>query len=253
MNCRSAESLFSTFVEDELSQEERRAIEAHLLGCRRCSLSVRELRETMTLVRSLPAVGMSAHFEEDVLARVRSGEALRPSVLEWFQSFLAPLRLRPVLAASAGVCAVAVAAVVLLHGPAPVGVAPQAPSIVSGSAPAGSPVGAPSAPATSGVPASGTSPGGSITVAAAPADPGAASPAPRSARRLTPSEIANLMTPDYEGATADSGRGLDRSLDARYQDEYILDQFLLERARGQRDPSIVPVGESANDDVYITF
>ena len=31
MNCRSAESLFSSYVEDEISQEERRNLESHLV------------------------------------------------------------------------------------------------------------------------------------------------------------------------------------------------------------------------------
>ena len=32
MNCRSAESLFSSYVEDEISQEERRNLESHLMA-----------------------------------------------------------------------------------------------------------------------------------------------------------------------------------------------------------------------------
>ena len=253
MNCRSAESLFSALIEDELCQEERRALEAHLLGCRRCSLSVRELRESMSLVRSLPAVGVSPHFEEDVLARVRSGEGLRPSVLEWLRGAFVVPRLRPVLTASAGLCAAAVAVVVLTQGPEKVEVTPRMPSVasVTESAPV-APESAPSAsirPDAPGVPSGGSA----LAVAAAPSSPPAdASPTSLSARRLSPSEIAKLMTPDYVGTTADSGLG-GRPLEAPYQDEYILDQFLLERAPGQRDPSMVPVGGSPNDDVYIEF
>ena len=251
MNCRSAESLFSAFVEDELSQEERRALEAHLLGCRRCSVSVRELRETMSLVASLPAVETTPHFEEDVLARVRSGDALRPSALEWLSGLLAPLRLRPLVAASAGVAAVAIASVVILRAPTPPDQPPRTPSVAAApgstlpvDAPVAAPVTEPAAPARS----------GAVTVAARPevtADrPVAAS---RAGRRLTPSEIANLMTPDYQGLDADSGRALGRPLETRYQDEYILDQFLLDRASGRRDPSVVPVGGATGDDVYIEF
>lgn len=250
MNCRSAESLFSALVEDELSQEERRAIEAHLLGCRRCSLSVRELRETMSLLRSLPEAEVGAHFEEDVMARIRSGEALRPSVLEWLRDAFAPVRLRPVLAASAGLCAVAIAVVIVNRPQGPVPQPSKAPIVASSQAPAPASA-APVAPARSEDLAPAPSAKQPVTVASAsrtatPQDPGAA-------HRLSPSEIARLMTPDYVGAGADSGRSLGRPLEAPYQDEYILDQFLLERAPESRDPSIVPVGSSANDDVYIEF
>ena len=251
MNCRSAESLFPAFVEDDLSQEERRRIEAHLMGCRRCSLSVRELRETLSLLGSLPAVETSAHFEEDVLARVRSGEAMRPSVLEWLRGAFAPLRLRPALAASAGLCAVVIAVVVVNRVPAPAPGPASTPTVASSQAPAPeAPVQvAPSRP--EGL-AAAPSAREDVSLAAAPAaSRNSASRAAGSARRLSPSEIARLMTPDYVGATADSGLG--RPLEAPYQDEYILDQFLLERAPEHRDPSVVPVGSSAGDDVFIEF
>jgi anti-sigma factor RsiW len=250
MNCRSAESLFSALVEDELSQEERRAIEAHLMGCRRCSLSVRELRETMSLLRSLPEAGTSAHFEEDVMARIRSGEALRPSVLEWLRDAFAPVRLRPVMAASAGLCAVAVAVVLIQRGIAPSPVSEKAPLVAASQAPAPA-APAPAAPSRQETLAA--TPSAQEPIAVAAASRTAAAQAPVTPRRLSHSEIAKLMTPDYVGATADSGRSPGRPLESPYQDEYILDQFLLERAPEHRDPSIVPVGGSANDDVFIEF
>ena len=54
MNCRSAESLFSSYLEDEISQEERRNVESHLMGCRRCSLAMREVRATMSMLARIP-------------------------------------------------------------------------------------------------------------------------------------------------------------------------------------------------------
>ncbi|HEY6221162.1 MAG TPA: zf-HC2 domain-containing protein, partial [Candidatus Eisenbacteria bacterium] len=106
MNCRSAEPLLSAFLEDDLSQKERRSLEAHLLACRRCSLAVRELRATLELVQNVPFMETSPHFEEDLLARIRSGEALRPTVVEWLKGLLEPARLRPIFLAGAGACAV---------------------------------------------------------------------------------------------------------------------------------------------------
>ncbi|HZE18900.1 MAG TPA: zf-HC2 domain-containing protein, partial [Candidatus Angelobacter sp.] len=63
MNCRSVESLFSSYVEDEISQEERRHLEAHLMGCRRCSLAMREVRATMSLLEQMPAIAPSQNFD----------------------------------------------------------------------------------------------------------------------------------------------------------------------------------------------
>src|SRR5262249_43440708 len=94
MNCRSAESLFSSYIEDEISQEERRHLEAHLMGCRRCSLAIREVRATLSMLERMPLAEPSAHFDEDVYARIRSGEGLRPTVRDMILELLAPLRPR---------------------------------------------------------------------------------------------------------------------------------------------------------------
>src|SRR5258706_14022518 len=111
MNCRSAEPLFSSYIEDEISQEERRNLEAHFMGCRRCSVALRDLRATMTLVqREVPLVSTSAHFEEDVYAKIRSGEGLRPSAWELVRELLLPIRLRPAVMAGPGGSPVAVPA-----------------------------------------------------------------------------------------------------------------------------------------------
>jgi len=133
MNCRNAESLFSAFLDDELSQGERRHFESHLLGCRRCSQSVRELKGAMALVNdavTASAVEMSPHFEDDLMDRIRSGEAMRPTVIEWIQSFLVPDRLRPVFIVGASACAVFVA-VVLFQGGGPKPNDANSPAMVS--------------------------------------------------------------------------------------------------------------------------
>jgi anti-sigma factor RsiW len=240
MNCRSAESLYSAFIEDELSQKERRDLEAHLLSCRRCSVAVRELRATIALTQSLPAAEVSAHFEEDVLSRVRSGEALRPSMLEWLAGLLAPIRLRPVLAASAGVCAISLAAFVLLR--------PQSPGPVPAPSPAS--VSAPSAPSTGPAPAL-------TAVSTAEKSPAervaSASEARRPVRTSPPQLIQSPLALEGVLSSGDSTSAQGRPLEPQYQDEYILDQFYLERVPVSRDPSMVPASGNPNDDVYITF
>lgn len=241
MNCRSAESLYSALIEDELSQKERRELESHLLGCRRCSTAVRELRATIALTQSLPAVEASARFEDDVLARIRSGEALRPSMLEWLSGLLPPLRLRPVLAAGAGVCALALAVMYVHPWSTPTPPAKQE-TIATVPAPQ------PASPATQAPAAVATS---QERVASAPVHR-TAPPA-----RLKRSDIQVIQSPlALEGtlSTGDSSRAAGRPLSPQYQDEYILDRFYLERAPTSGDPSMVPTSGNPNDgDVYIEF
>lgn len=246
MNCRSAESLYSAFIEDELSQEERRDLEAHLLGCRRCSVAVRELRATIALTQSLPAAEVSAHFEEDVLTRIRSGEALRPSILEWLAGLLAPVRLKPALVASAGVCAVGIAAIVLLRPPSPdPGTTPAGPpaAIVSGTVaetPTPSPSDVAARPDHAAIQP--------VETASAPVTETA-----RPVRRSAPELIQSPLALEGAVSSGDSARASGRPLAPQYQDEYILDQFYLERLPGNRDPSMVPASGNPNEDVYIEF
>ena len=151
MNCRSAESLFSSYLEDEISQEERRHVEAHFMGCRRCSVALRDLRATMSILqREAPLVEPSAHFDEDVFAKIRSGEGLRPSAWELVRELLSPIRLRPLVIAGAGISAMAVAFAISPMGQglfrsgttrtASRGPMPTAPSTASITSPSAAPV-----------------------------------------------------------------------------------------------------------------
>ena len=69
MNCRSAESLFSAFLDDELNQKERRGLEAHLLSCKRCSMSVRELRASLQLLDAVDLIDADLRNLESAVAR----------------------------------------------------------------------------------------------------------------------------------------------------------------------------------------
>ena len=235
MNCRSAEHLFSSFVEDELSQRERRALESHLAECPRCSRAVEELRATVDLLAALPSYETGPAFEEEVMDRIRSGEALRPSVVEWISERLGAAWLRPAFLAGAAACALYIAFTIvppyLNHDPSGSGIArtPDA------TAPAATPV-----PATAGsnVAAEPSAPAGDV-VASAPA---------RDARP-GPAANADLMASDVSGSPDSAGA----MKSAPYQDEYILDQFYLNRSAEDGVHSIVPVSGRPSDDVYITF
>ena len=138
MNCRSAEVLYSSFVEDELSQKERHALESHLAECLRCSAAVDELRATVELMAALPSYEPGPHFEDDVMDRIRTGEALRPTIVEWLSEWLAPARLRPVFLTGAAACVAWIAFLIVnpAHNPMVAGRAPS-PAATAGAPPSG--------------------------------------------------------------------------------------------------------------------
>lgn len=244
MNCRLSESLFSSYVEDEISQEERRNLESHLMGCRRCSLAMREVRATVSMLARIPEaeVQPSAHFDEDVYARIRSGEGLRPGVAEWIREIFAPIRLKPVFMAGAGVCAMAVA---FMISPPGQGFMRQAFTHRSPGAPSVAVRAERSAPKETPVPESGpaseaASPTSTLARVGSPSSgpvaPSRAGSVVASASRSTPAK----------GDSAMGGR-------QRYTDEIINDQFYLERGPQGQDPAAVPVNETSGDGVYIIF
>jgi len=234
MNCRSVESLFSSYIEDEISQEERRNFESHLMGCRRCSLALRETRATLSILsQGMPAVEPSAHFDEDVYARIRSGEGIRPGARELILDLLSPLRLRPLYVAGAGVAAAMVA---LALSPVGQGFLHPVPALtVASHSPA---------------PAAKVEPGPSAGSASSQ------TPAPVLAEQNAPSPGTSSRRASSVVASAPAGR--DSIVDGRvpsprYTDEIINDQFYLERGGQGQDPSIVPVNETQDDGVYIVF
>lgn len=237
MNCRSAEQLFSSFVEDELSQRERYALESHLEVCGRCASAVEELRATVNLLSALPSYETGPAFEEEVMDRIRSGEALRPSIVDWLAEHLAPARLRPVFLAGAAGCALWIAVQVLPSlnpgsGPDPSASAPR--GVAAGIA------GNTTAPSvgTTAAPTNVAPTAGDQVVASAPA-------AKRASSIAAPSTLDGTAT---AAGAPDSAR-----INTPYQDEYILDQFYLNRSGEDGVHSIVPVSGRTTDDVYITF
>lgn len=240
MNCRSAEHLFSSFVEDELSQRERRALEGHLAECPGCSTAVEELRTTVDLLAALPSYETGPAFEEEVMDRIRSGEALRPGLIEWLSDRLSPVSLRPVFLTGAAACAVWIAVLVAnpMRNAAP-GSDGSAPSQLAqrGASETAPPAAAPATDAMA-----------PAATPAAPAGDVIASAAPSREASHAGTESSTAATP--ASGSADSARVNGA---APYQDEYILDQFYLNRSGEDGIHSIVPVTGRSTDDVYITF
>ena len=236
MNCRSAESLFSSYLEDEISQEERRNVEAHVLACRRCSVALRDLRATMSILqREAPLVEPSAHFDEDVFAKIRSGEGLRPSAWELVRELLSPIRLRPLVIAGAGISAMAVAFAISPMGQglfrsgmtrtASRGPITTAPSTASITSPSAAPV--------------------SVVAERTVAPESRAVDAGRSGSVVASAPRASFAARD---SIVDAG-----APSQRYNDEIINDQFYLDRGSPGQDPSVVPVSTSQDDGVFIVF
>lgn len=247
MNCRSAASLFSAFLEDELNQKERRSLEAHLLSCKRCSLDLREFRATLDVLPSVPVYETSPHFEEDLFERVRSGEAMRPSVVEWLRNVLAPDHLRPVFLAGAGACAVFIGFMTVSRiDPSLVAFFPhKSPQQVAA-------VTAPPAPTPA--------------VSAQPV-----APVPTDERTASATQGPTASSKTLRGRAGSNDRGYawaEHSWPAgqsasdsvapnpasQYDDEYIQDQFYLNRtSTGTNSTTITPVSDQASDDATITF
>ena len=255
MNCRSAESLFSAFLDDELNQAERRNFESHLLGCRRCSQSLRELKGAMALVLDASAASAaetSPHFEDDLMDRIRSGEAMRPTVIEWLHGLLTPQALRPVFMAGASACAVVVAAMLFHVGPFRTSTGAVSPQVATSGAPSTGPVAPAATPSNDAV-----SPNpANTTLASAPSRPTHEAGQPVAAQ---PSAGGNGIVEIADRVVPSTRAGLDSTLpnpDSQFTDEYVTDHFYLQRGQSTTDPqqpSLVPVTDKTANGVYIEF
>lgn len=71
----------STYIDGELPQDRRSEVDAHLVGCPRCSTGAATLREEKTRVAQLARVRMSPHSAETLLEQVGiTGAAVSPSL-----------------------------------------------------------------------------------------------------------------------------------------------------------------------------
>jgi hypothetical protein len=201
------------------------------MGCRRCSVVLRDLRATMSILqREALLVQPSAHFDEDVYAKIRSGEGLRPSAWELVRELLSPIRLRPALMAGAGVSAMAVAFAI-----SPMGQALFHPTAATMTASRGPALSQPSISVPSPAPA---------TVVAERV----VAPDPRTASPRSSIVASAPRTPATRDSIVDGAAPV-----PRYNDEIINDQFYLDRGSPGQDPSVVPVNTSQDDGVFIVF
>jgi anti-sigma factor RsiW len=62
----------SEYLERDLDPAERSRVEGHLAGCASCGRELRELRETVSLLRRLPEPGQPPALADAVMARIAS-------------------------------------------------------------------------------------------------------------------------------------------------------------------------------------
>jgi anti-sigma factor RsiW len=75
LSCRELVELVTDYLEGALSPAERAHFEAHVSGCDHCVAYVRQMRETLVLVGSLPAEPLPGEAEESLRAAFRDWRA----------------------------------------------------------------------------------------------------------------------------------------------------------------------------------
>ena len=98
MKCEKIEELLPPYLEDELSPEEKRAVEKHLKTCENCSMLFSFMEESRESLADFPEMELS----EDLLDRLYSIPSKKRKFKLSFPSFDFLLRpaLQPVLAAA---------------------------------------------------------------------------------------------------------------------------------------------------------
>ena len=95
MRCEHIEELLSPYLEDELNQEEKRAVKEHLETCKNCSLLFSYMRETRESLTGFPEMEVS----ENLLDRLYSIPGKKKRFKLSFDFLFHP-SLQPVLAAA---------------------------------------------------------------------------------------------------------------------------------------------------------
>lgn len=94
----------SDHLEGDLSLEDFTRVDAHLAECSACAAELRELRDTVALLRDLPDPMPPARLAAVVMQRIEGDRASRGRVIELFRTVAQP---RVVTALAAGIAALA--------------------------------------------------------------------------------------------------------------------------------------------------
>ena len=72
MSCQELVELVTAYLEDALSQDERRRFEDHLADCGTCQVYLEQVRATIRLAGRVRPEDLSPEAERDLLAAFRS-------------------------------------------------------------------------------------------------------------------------------------------------------------------------------------
>ncbi len=67
MHCRKVLELLPKFIENDFSEQERAAVEAHLKECEACRLEFEAMGRLVETLESFPPVGVPKSFKEAVM------------------------------------------------------------------------------------------------------------------------------------------------------------------------------------------
>jgi hypothetical protein len=106
MSCRDIKEKISAYIDNELSAEEKRDVEAHLALCQECGLYLEDLQNTVSAAKSIGEVEPPSWLRQKVMARLREEAGAKKGIL---QKLFFPLHIKLPLEAFATI-AVAVTA-----------------------------------------------------------------------------------------------------------------------------------------------
>jgi len=109
VNHQRAQGLLSAHLERDLGDAARAAVEVHAAECAVCSADLEELRDTVALLRRLPAPEPPTYLAGRVMARIRDGEANPTGWREWLGSLARPAVAAPLAALGAAAVVLAFA------------------------------------------------------------------------------------------------------------------------------------------------
>jgi anti-sigma factor RsiW len=81
MSCRELVELVTDYLEGALPADQHARFETHIAGCVNCAAYLRQMRETIVLLGTLPADALSREAEDDLRAAFRdwrAGTATQP-------------------------------------------------------------------------------------------------------------------------------------------------------------------------------
>jgi anti-sigma factor RsiW len=75
LTCRELVELVNDYLERALPADQHSRFEAHIAGCVDCAAYLRQMRETLALLGTLPADALSREAEEELRAAFRDWKA----------------------------------------------------------------------------------------------------------------------------------------------------------------------------------